>query len=209
MEIDTELIEQFKAILTLEGISSELSDEDIKLLLESKITELIGYTNIEINPTNHKDIHRNFESNLYEVDFYPVQEISDFKIGSKTLTSDDYILDEERGILYLHSIMSGMLVVEYVSGLSEKDINGKIIPLIFDMGKYMLSTNFQNTGSISSMKEADVSVNYDTSTSLGNLILSRINNLKSSHSCKIKVLGLWYFFQMSNLNYGIILKHRN
>ena len=69
MEIDTELIEQFKAILTLEGISTELSDEDIKLLLESKITELIGYTNIEINPTNHKDIHRNFESNLYEVIF--------------------------------------------------------------------------------------------------------------------------------------------
>ena len=84
--------------------------------------------------------------------------------------------------------MSGMLVVEYVSGLSEKDITGKIIPLIFDMGKYMLSTNFQNTGSISSMKEADVSINYDTSTSLGNLILSRINNLKNSYSCKIKVL---------------------
>lgn len=188
MEIDAELIEQFKAILTLEGISTELSDEDIKLLLESKITELIGYTNIEINPTNHKDIHRNFESNLYEVDFYPVQQICNFKIGSKTLTNDDYVLDEERGILYLRSVMSGMLVIEYVSGLSEKDITGKILPLIFDMGKYMLSTNFQNTGSISSIKEENVSVNYDTSTSLGNLILSRINNLKSSYSCKIKVL---------------------
>ena len=122
------------------------------------------------------------------MDYYPVSEISNLKIGSKTLTSDDYVLDEEKGILYLHSQLSGMLVIEYVACLSDDVINSKVNPLLFDMLKYRLTTNFSNDGAISSIKEMDTSVNYDTSTSLGNLIQSRINNLKSCYSIRIKVI---------------------
>ena len=81
-----------------------------------------------------------------------------------------------------------MLVIEYVACLSDDVINSKVNPLLFDMLKYRLTTNFSNDGAISSIKEMDTSVNYDTSTSLGNLIQSRINNLKSCYSIRIKVI---------------------
>ena len=182
-------VETLKQNLTLENIEyDDYSDEDLELLLNNLIAELTGYGNIPIQPMNHKEIRRNFDGKLYEMDYYPVSEISNLKIGSKTLTSDDYVLDEEKGILYLHSQLSGMLVIEYVACLSDDVINSKVNPLLFDMLKYRLTTNFSNDGAISSIKEMDTSVNYDTSTSLGNLIQSRINNLKSCYSIRIKVI---------------------
>ena len=184
-----ELVDEFKSLCNLEKISlNDLSDNDIKLLLQTKISELSAYTGLELCPSNHKEIKRDFSNDVYEVDFYPVKEISNFTIGSKTLTSDDYVLDAERGILYLHSNMSGMLVIEYVSCLPDSVILSKIKPLLFDMGKYMVTTNFSTNGTISSVKEGDVQVNYDTSSSLGGLIMARIDNLKNSYSTRIKVI---------------------
>lgn len=181
-------IETLKEQLTLENVTCDLSDEDLELLLTNLISELTGYINIPINPTNHKEIRRDFHSDIYEVDHYPISEIVSFKIGNKVLTSDDYVLDENKGILYLHSYMSGLLVIEYAACLSDDVINTKINPLLFDMVKYRLNTNFSGDGVMSSVKEGDVSVNYDTSTSLGGLIQSRINDLKNSYSIRIKVI---------------------
>ena len=190
MSVDvSDFVEDFKSLMDLEGISlDDYSDDDLELLLQTKLDELTAYTGLEINPTTHKEIKRDFSDDMYEVDFYPVSEISSFTIGSKTLTSDDYTLDEEKGILYFHSIMRGMLVLEYNSCLPETIFSSKVKPLLFDMGKYMLTTQSTSDGVVSSVKEGDVSVNYDTSSSLGNLILSRMNNLKSMYSVRIKVI---------------------
>ena len=114
--------------------------------------------------------------------------INSLKIGSVTLTSDDYVLDERLGIIYFNNHWKGMLVVEYVTQVEDHVINNMINPLIFDIVKYRLTNNFSNTGVMSSVKEGDVQVNYDTSTDLGNLIQSRINNLKASYSIRIRML---------------------
>ena len=182
-------VETLKQNLTLENIEyDEYSDEDLELLLTNIVKEIIGYTNAPINAVTHKRIIRDFKGDMLELDYYPVSEISSLQIGSKTLSSTDYILDETLGILYFHSELSGLLSCTYVCQCSGDTIDNVINPLVFDMIKYRLTTNFTTTGVMSSVKEGDVQVNYDTSTSLGNLIQSRINNLKSTYSIRIKVL---------------------
>lgn len=175
--------------LNLEGIPHEdYTDKKLELLLNNIVNEIIGYTNAPINEVTHRRVIRDFKSDMLELDYYPVSEISSLQVGSKTLSRDDYILDDTLGILYFHSILSGVLSCQYSCQLSEDDIENLIKPLVFDMVKYKLTSNFSTTGAISSVKEGDVSVNYDTSSSLGNLILSRINNLKAKYSIRIRVL---------------------
>jgi len=178
-----------KRQLTLEGINhDDYTDEDLELLLTNITHELIGYTNAPITPVTHKRIIRDFKSDMLELDYYPIKEISSLQIGSKNLSDDDYVLDDTLGILYFHSELSGLLSCQYICELSDSVIDNIINPLVFDMVKYRLTTNFSGTGVMSSVKEGDVQVNYDTSTSLGNLIQNRINNLKGTYSIRIKVL---------------------
>lgn len=181
-------VSSLKEQLDLEGVDYEYTDEQLQLLLDNMISELIGQTTAPINPVNHKTIIRRFSSEILELDYYPVKCISSIQVGSTILSGEDYVLDQDLGIIYFNSRFEGMLVVEYVCQLSDDEINNSINPLIFDMFKYRLTNNFTDNGAMTSVKEGDVQVNYDTSTSLGNLIYSRINNLKSKYSIRIKVL---------------------
>lgn len=181
-------ISSLRQQLSLEGINQEFTDDELELLLTNIINELIGYTNAPIKPVTHKRIIRDFKSDMLELDYYPVTQISSLTIGSKTLSNDEYVLDETLGILYLHSNLCGLLSCQYVCKVSDDVIDNVINPLVFDMIKYRLTTNFSSNGVMSSVKEGDVQVNYDTSTSLGNLIQSRINNLKSTYSIRIRVI---------------------
>lgn len=182
-------VEALKAQLDLEGISyDDFDDSQLELLLTSITDELMGYTNVPIVATNHKNIFRGFDGDLLELDYYPVRKITSLKIGTKCLTTDDYVLDEELGILYFNSHLNGMLVIEYCCCISDDMITKVVNPLISDIVKYRLTSNFSKDGVMSSMKEGDVSVNYDTSSSLGNLILGRIKDLKNVYSVRIKVV---------------------
>ena len=182
-------VESLKAQLYLEGISyDDFDDSQLELLLNNIKNELVGYTNVPISATNHKNIIRDFKGDLLELDYYPVRNITSLKIGSKCLTADDYVLDEELGILYFNSHLCGMLVIEYCCQISDDMITNVVNPLLFDIVKYRLTTNFSKDGVMSSMKEGDVQVNFDTSSSLGNLIQGRIKDLKNCYSIRIKVL---------------------
>lgn len=182
-------VSSLKEQLDLEGINhSDYADSKLELLLNNIVKEIIGYTNAPINPITHKRIIRDFRSDMLELDYYPISSISSLQVGSKTLSSTDYILDETLGILYFNSELSGLLSCTYVCQCSGDTIDNVINPLVFDMIKYRLTTNFTTTGVMSSVKEGDVSVNYDTSSSLGNLIQDRLNNLKATYQIRIKVL---------------------
>lgn len=181
-------VSSLKEQLDLEGINHDFTDSKLQLLLDNIVRELIGYTGAPINPVSHRKIVPDFRGNMIELDFYPVSSISSLRIGSKNLSANDYVLDDSLGILYFNSEMSGLLSCSYVVQVSVDTIENIINPLVFDMIKYRLTNNFSTTGVMSSVKEGDVQVNYDTSTSLGNLIQSRINNLKSTYSIRIKVL---------------------
>lgn len=168
--------------LKLQGTIIDDSNE-LEQLIELKTNELISITGIPINPRSRKQINPNFKGKLLELDYYPVLEIHSFKIDGKCLKKgEDYIIDENPGIIYLNKPHKGLLVVEYIQQIPTEDILSKINPLISDMVLYTYKNMDASVeGVISSIHEADQSVSYDTSNSLGNRIYNRIESLKKSY----------------------------
>lgn len=183
--------EQLIDNLELQGVSdSDLTDcGKLQSLIDLKTSEVTSLTGLPVKPVNRKQIIRNFQGNLFEADWYPIHEVTSFKIDGIDLTTDDYVMDESAGIFYLNNNHYGLLVIEYVHKLSDEDIQAKINPLISDMILYGFTALDNNNGEISSIHEADQSISYDTTNSLGNRIYARINNLKASFSsCRVKWL---------------------
>ena len=181
-------VTELKQKLRIYNVTADLSDEDLELLLNNTILELAGRIGVPIETEQHKEMVRDFKNDMFELTWYPVQQISSIAVGSKTLGPEDYVLDESLGILYFNTTLKGFLVVEYCSCLPDNVIDTKINSLVLDIIRYRLTNGFSSEGSISSIKEMDTQINYDTSSSLGSLIESRINNLRSSYSVRIKVL---------------------
>ena len=182
---------ELKTILELRGVSdSDLEDlNKLQGLIDLKINEVTALTGLPVNPVTRKQIIRNFNGNLFESDWYPIREVTSFKIDGVELTDDDYVLDENAGIFYLNNGYNGLLVIEYVHQLSDETIQSKINPLIGDMVLYGFTSKDNTGGEISSIHEADQSISYDTSNSLGNRIYVRIDKLKSGYSsCRVRWL---------------------
>lgn len=179
-------LSELKTKLELESVDYDLTDAKLDLLLRQTITQLIGYTNLPILPQSHKQIDPHFEGKILDLDYYPIHDIRSIDIGSKSLERAEYILDDDNGILYLNSNMSGTLVVDYIVQIPEM-MFFSVNNLLFDLIKLNLKNNFEDTA-FSSVKEGDVSINYDTNNSLPSLIQQRIAELKNMNSCKIRML---------------------
>lgn len=176
--------EQLKTNLELQGVTDSVLEDCEKLqsLIDLKINEVTALTGLPVNPVTRKQIIRDFNSNTFQTDWYPICKVNSFKIDNVELTEDDYVLDETTGIFYLNNIHSGLLVIEYINKVSDEVVQAKINPLLTDMILYGLTSLDSNSGNISSIHEAEQSISYDTSNSLGNRIYARIDNLKSSYS---------------------------
>lgn len=76
--------------------------------------------------------------------------------------------------------------MSYSSGLPYFIVKSIITPLVTDMIIYSITNN--SDGDISSIKEGDVSINYDNSTTLGNRINARITDLINRYSARLRML---------------------
>ena len=86
------------------------------------------------------------------------------------------------GIIYLDQIYKGSVIVEYISGQKDEFIDNIITPLVKDMVAYAVTYNkFNMGGPVSSIKEGDVSVNYDTNNGYGSRITNQITDMKSKY----------------------------
>lgn len=176
--------EELKTNLELQGVSDSDLEDTVKLqnIIDLKTNEITALTGLPLTPVNRKQIIKNFNRDVFESDWYPICEVTSFKIDGVELTTDDYVLDENTGIFYLNRIHTGLLVIEYIHKLSDEVIQSKVNPLISDMVLYGYTALDNNTGDISSIHESEQSISYDTSNSLGNRIYARIDGLKSSYS---------------------------
>lgn len=180
MNIDTECVKSF---LTSKNISQEsYDDETITKMLEIQLRKIESETGINIFPVAHVDTEFNFnwDSQDYNIKHYPVQKIFQVKVDYTRICPKDYILDKENGRLrFLKKLDEGeALIVQYTSKESDSFINSKILPLAFDMLLYELDSS--PTKNASSVKEKEVSLNFDTNNSLIALINQRMNTLKNS-----------------------------
>lgn len=176
-------IEFVKSFLTSKNISLEsFNDDDITKMLEIQLRKIEAETGINIFPVPRVDTELNFnwDSQDYNLKHYPVDHVFMVKVDRKRICPEDYILDKENGRLrFLKKLDEGeALTVQYTSKESDSFINSKILPLAFDMLLYELDTS--PTKNASSMKEKDISLNFDTNNSLITLINQRMANLKNS-----------------------------
>lgn len=176
-------IEFVKSFLTSKNISLEsVNDEKLMNLLEIQLRKIEAETGINIFPVPHTDMEFNFnwDSQDYNIKHYPVEHIFMVKVDHKKIPPRDFILDKENGRLrFLKKLDEGeALIVNYTSKESDSFITSKILPLAYDMLLYEMDTSPMKNAS--SMKEKDVSLNFDTNNSLIALINQRMTNLKNS-----------------------------
>ena len=179
--------EELRLLFKFNNISTTFTDGELDDLVDLKIKEVSALTNLPLNDLVRKQITNRFHGDIIELDYYPVGEIHNIIIDDTSLNSQDYRVDEDNGIIYLNNHHNGFLRVEYVHTISEKT-NQLVNQLIGDMIVYQLTPGNNGNGEISSIHEMDTTVNYDTSTSQGKLIQSRIDELKLCNNCRVRWL---------------------
>ena len=116
------------------------------------------------------------------IEDFPVQSVRTLRIGDKTLTDEDYILDESEGCIYLNKPQQGLLYLEYCYGLPESEYK----PLLDLMVEYENDNSWNKDAS--SIKENNVTVNYDTSVGKGARIQSMIADLRNRYHCFVEMI---------------------
>lgn len=180
IDIDIEFVKSF---LTSKGISVEsYTDEELINLLKLQLMTIQSETGLNLSPVPYTDIELNFNFNSldYNIKHYPVEEVFSVEVDNVLVCPEDYILDNENGRLrFLKKLDEGeALIVKYTSKESDSFINSKVLPLAYDMLFYTLDTSPSKNAS--SIKENNVSINFDTSNSFVAIINQRLNDLKTS-----------------------------
>ena len=177
-------INEFRTLLKFEGISlDDYTDEELNILINSKITELKGLIGIDITPVHRRDTKHNFKGDTLRLDFYPVYDLAEITLNNCPVHPRDYHINRDLGIIYFDENKNGNLEVKYLSGISDDVLNSSIIPLVREMVIYSLTYNKAGVGdAVSSIKEGDVSINYDTNNGRGSRINSRISDLKNRYN---------------------------
>lgn len=137
---------------------------------------------LPLTPKTVKQVDMRFNDEVLLLDNFPVIKIKLLKIDSKELSSEDYILVENEGTIYLNEHCSGRLYVEYTYGLSEDEY----LPLIDLMVDYENDTSWNKDAS--SITEKNVSISYDTSQGKGARIQSMIQDLRNKYSCVVDMI---------------------
>ena len=179
---------KLKTLLKLEGIlPDDITDDDLEILLESKKSELDGLLPFDIYPKDRKQIIHEFKGKLLELDYYPILQVARIYYKHKPLHPKEYSVNGELGIIYFNKHLTGSVRIDYTSGFDELEYAHTIDPLLKEMVAYTLTYNKWRMGdNISSIKEGDVSVNYDTNNGRGTIITNRINELKNQYTARIR-----------------------
>ena len=178
-------ISELKDLLDLNGVDySAYNDEQLQQLLTNKIVELEGLAGVCINPKSFTEKHIDYNMKILELRYYPVTTINDFTLNGKQINEADYILDENLGVIYFNHTTIGNIIISYTVQLPSNVIDTLVNPLIVDMFTHMLNGDNTGNGEISSIKEVDVTVSYDTSSNLYASIMSRIGQLKGMYACR-------------------------
>ena len=137
---------------------------------------------LPLTPKPMKQVDRDFDDSTIIVENFPIINITTLKIGNDTLTADDYILVESEGIIYLNNNHNGLLYLEYCYGLDESEYG----PLLDLMVEYENDNSWNKDAS--SVKENNVTVNYDTSIGKGARIQGMIQDLRNKYSCVVEMI---------------------
>lgn len=170
-----------KTILEKQGYNTENFD-DLLELVKSQIN-----SRVPIEPVEQKQSSMIRDTKCVLLDFFPVSSITSVYIGeTEFVDGKNCYIDLPDGIIYFKEPKTGLFKASYKTGLPKEEYDKYIIPLIYDMLKYNLTDAWNKDAS--SIKEGDVSVNYDTSISLGALIQKRLDTLEAKFNTWVRMI---------------------
>lgn len=180
---------ELKTFLTSKSITLP-TDEELLKIINIQFMKIQSETGRELKQTSHTDVELNFNSNFdsYNIKHYPVEEIHSIKIDNNYITDDMYVLDPINGKLkFLNKLPTGnTLIIEYTSKETDNFIKSKIIPLLYDMILFDLQEGYLKNAS--SITEKNVSISFNTNTSLNTTILTRLEKLKARKGSLTRML---------------------
>jgi len=189
--------EKIRTLLKFEGVTVDFTDEELQVLIDSKLDELEGLIGADIRPHDRQKTVGKFKGKILELNFYPIIQIADIVLNGYSLCNYEYHVNYDLGIIYFNHRIRGHITVYYTTGIPERDFSYIITPLIKDMVSYALNYNeglkydrgISGEGTIASLKEGDVSIGfaYDSSLTLGARINDRIDDLKSKYCYSTRV----------------------
>lgn len=182
---------ELSTILKLKGIKDTgYSEDELETLIKYKTSELQGLIGVNIEEKQESQTIRYFNDDRIRLLYYPVQGIESITLKNEEMDCSHYTLDHNLGLVYFDKIYNGMITVNYISSMSEDEINNVVSPLLVDMILYDILNKGKdpNNGIVSSVKEGDVSVNYDTSSTLGNRIWARVDELRNRYARTARVV---------------------
>lgn len=179
-------IAELRTILALNNITTTLTDAQLTVLYNSIVNEIEAITDINITPQEYKEYVFSFSGVNLILNNYPISSITNLCINNTSINNSDYTLDSESGIIYFKTPLEGMMYIKYTAGLTENEINKYINPLIKEMFVYRLSSEYNNQ--VSTVKEGDVSVSYDTNYTRSSKIQGQLESLKNRFNCRTRML---------------------
>ena len=130
----------------IEEVPQDNSNDDLKETLKKRLELELG---LPLTPKTVKQVDMKFNDNVILLDDFPVIEVKLIKINSNEIASEDYILVENEGAIYLNETCSGRLYVEYTYGLSEEELEAerrrKAEELEEKKRRIIQGTNFDNS----------------------------------------------------------------
>ncbi|MBX7076660.1 MAG: hypothetical protein K1X33_05040 [Methanobacteriaceae archaeon] len=180
-ELDINL-DDLREYLKIKGIDDSLyTDNVLEKLINFYTDYIVSYTGIDFDEHEHTvvDTCPIFRTNSYLLGFYPVVEIESIELDGNVINESSYKLDKNNGIIYWidDSIDGDVLEIVYISQIRDNLILNTFVPLLKDMIYCSLEPN--NKGNIVSVKEGDVTVTYDSNSTMSNFIINRLDLLKN------------------------------
>jgi len=192
-------INKLRTLLKFDGVVGDFTDEELQILVESKINELEGITGINFHPSDETKIVGKFKGKVFELNDYPVTQVVNVFVNDCPLRRSEYNVNYDLGIIYFKHFVKGSVKVQYSVGFSEIDFEYSIFPLIKDMVAYTISFGKSNLSLggwgylASSLKEGDVSINFssgatgDGAYGYTGSINNKIDELKKKYAYSARV----------------------
>ena len=204
-------LNKLKILLKFDGIDVDFSDEELEILVKSKLVELESLIGVKIFPSDKTKVMRKFKGRLLELNYYPVLSVVDVFVNDKCLPDCEYNVNYNLGIIYFRKYHFGSIRVNYTIGFDDVDFEYLILPLLKDMVGYSIRYGKVNemyggiNGIASSLKEGDVSINFSSNNLNGvgvygydGGINNRIEDLKKKYgySARVRLLQMSYLIYM-------------
>lgn len=165
--------------------TTNLNDPLITEYYNTYLNYILTQTGLSLEPetkTINDVLINKFKNKNYLLYDYPIDELISVQVDDKEITPTEYYLDKTNGILRWKTIPIGEeLQITYTTILEPETIS-LITATLLDLIYYNLDTN--PTKNITSLKEGDVSISYDTNNSTSTNIKNNLDKLKEISNYK-------------------------